>query len=387
MELRRRGVKDLPSAMAAADGLVDFRISQPVEGTEGTSKPKSKGREPAAQKKSKGRENGQSVGKASAQEKGKISTFSGCFICSGPHRAKDCSKKERLNAVVEEGGRGDEASPSRVNPLQLVNAMRAERSIPSGLMYMKVRLGGKEMLAMADTGATHNFMTERTAHELGLKVTKSSSKIKAVNSVARDVAGIAAGVQVSLGSWTGVLSFTIVTLDDFDIILGIEFFVQAKAALLPHLGGFMLLHEEYPCFISSVANPPARNGGTSGAMLSALQVKHGLRRGEAAFLVSLVERKEGVMAEVPNEVADPLQKYADLMPAELPKELPPRRTTDHKIKLVPGVKAPAQAPYCMSPLELGDLRKQFTELLDAGMIQPSKAPYGAPVLFQRRKDS
>ena len=72
------------------------------------------------------------------------------------------------------------------------------------------------------------------------------------------------------------------------------------------------------------------------------------------------------------------------MPAELPKKLPPRRTIDHKIELVTRVKAPAQAPYCMSPLELGDLRKQLTELLDAGMIQPSKAPYGAPVLFQRK---
>ncbi|GJU13412.1 hypothetical protein Tco_1135808 [Tanacetum coccineum] len=40
----------------------------------------------------------------------------------------------------------------------------------------------------------------------------------------------------------------------------------------------------------------------------------------------------------------------------------------------------------MPPPELEELRKQLKELLDAGYIRPSKAPYGALVLFQRKKD-
>ena len=40
----------------------------------------------------------------------------------------------------------------------------------------------------------------------------------------------------------------------------------------------------------------------------------------------------------------------------------------------------------MAPLELAELRKQLGELLAVGYIQPSKAPYGAPVLFQRKQD-
>ncbi|KAL5831624.1 hypothetical protein ACOSQ4_016978 [Xanthoceras sorbifolium] len=74
------------------------------------------------------------------------------------------------------------------------------------------------------------------------------------------------------------------------------------------------------------------------------------------------------------------------MPAELPKKLPPRREVDHQIELEPGTKPPAKAPYRMAPPELEELRKQLKDLLDAGYIQPSKAPYGAPVLFQRKKD-
>ena len=40
----------------------------------------------------------------------------------------------------------------------------------------------------------------------------------------------------------------------------------------------------------------------------------------------------------------------------------------------------------MAPTELAELRKQLDDLLDAGYIQPSKAPYGAPMLFQRKQD-
>ena len=74
------------------------------------------------------------------------------------------------------------------------------------------------------------------------------------------------------------------------------------------------------------------------------------------------------------------------MPLELPKTLPPRCVVDHKIELVPGSKSPSKAPYRMSPMELVEIRKQLTELLDDGYIQPSKALYGTPFLFQKKQD-
>ena len=74
------------------------------------------------------------------------------------------------------------------------------------------------------------------------------------------------------------------------------------------------------------------------------------------------------------------------MPDGMPNNLPPRREVDHKIELVVGEKPPAHAPYRMAPPELEELRKQLKELLEAGNIHPSKAPYGTPVLFQKKKD-
>ena len=51
----------------------------------------------------------------------------GCFICNGPHHARNCPEREKFNAMVAEdgGGQFDDEVPSKVNPLQLLNALRA----------------------------------------------------------------------------------------------------------------------------------------------------------------------------------------------------------------------------------------------------------------------
>ena len=98
----------------------------------------------------------------------------------------------------------------------------------------------------------------------------------------------------------------------------------------------------------------------------------------------LVEIHEGHNVEVPNSVAGILKEFRDIMPSDLPKELPPQRPINHKIELLPEAKPLAQVPYRMAPAELLELRKQLKELLDSGMIQPSRAPFGAPVLFQKK---
>lgn len=116
-------------------------------------------------------------------------------------------------------------------------------------------------------------------------------------------------------------------------------------------------------------------------LLSAMQVEHGLKRGEPVNVAAMLELKPDKVVEILDEVAGVLREFKDMMPPEPPKHLPPWRAIDHQIDLIPGVKPPAKAPYWMSPLKLQELRKQLTKLLDAGYIQPSKAPYGAPVLF------
>ena len=312
--------------------------------------------------------------------------MTGCFICNGPHRAKDCPKREKLSALVtaDDKGDSDPETPPRVNPLQLLNVIHGETPVQKSLMHIHALVNGVQVKALVDSGATHNFVATKEAARLGLRLEEDTSRIKAVNSKAQKIQGVAKNVPMKIGDWEGMCSLLCVPLDDFDLILGVDFLLRAKVALIPHLGGLMVLEEKQPCFVQALR---AKDGGKGQPeMLSAIQLKKGLKRGQETYVAALIEIKEGQTMEVPDSVVKILKEFSDVMPAELPKELPPRRPIDHKIELLPGTKAPAQAPYRMSPAELLELRKQLKELLDAGLIQPSRAPYGAPVLFQKKQD-
>ena len=81
-----------------------------------------------------------------------------------------------------------------------------------------------------------------------------------------------------------------------------------------------------------------------------------------------------------------LQKYKKVFD-KLPKGLPPfRETVGHTIPLQDGAAPPYRAPYRLSPLERREVQKQIQELLENNFIQPSKSPYGSPVLFVQKKD-
>ncbi|KAJ0910150.1 putative nucleotidyltransferase, Ribonuclease H [Helianthus annuus] len=80
-----------------------------------------------------------------------------------------------------------------------------------------------------------------------------------------------------------------------------------------------------------------------------------------------------------------VRDYEDVFPEELPG-IPPEREVEFGIELIPGAKPVAKAPYRLAPSELQELMSQIQEFLDKGFIRPSVSPWGAPVLFVKKKD-
>ena len=78
-------------------------------------------------------------------------------------------------------------------------------------------------------------------------------------------------------------------------------------------------------------------------------------------------------------------KYEDVFLDELPG-LHLHRDVDFVIELHPGTFPISMTPHRMTPVELHELKVQLQELLDKGFIRPSTSPWGAPVLFAKKKD-
>nr|GEX26810.1 putative reverse transcriptase domain-containing protein [Tanacetum cinerariifolium] len=80
-----------------------------------------------------------------------------------------------------------------------------------------------------------------------------------------------------------------------------------------------------------------------------------------------------------------IQGDRNVFPEDLPG-LPPVRQVEFQIDLIPESAPVARAPYRLAPLEIQELSDQLQELADRGFIQPSTLPWGAPVLFVKKKD-
>nr|GFB28929.1 putative reverse transcriptase domain, aspartic peptidase domain protein [Tanacetum cinerariifolium] len=91
-------------------------------------------------------------------------------------------------------------------------------------------------------------------------------------------------------------------------------------------------------------------------------------------------------SDVPSIHDQPIvSEFPDVFPDELPG-IPPIREVEFNIELIPGAEPISKAPYRKAPIELKELKDQLQELLERGFIRPSVSPWGAPVLFVKKKD-
>ena len=100
------------------------------------------------------------------------------------------------------------------------------------------------------------------------------------------------------------------------------------------------------------------------------------------WLVSLTledEARQGL--SLPRVVCE----FEDVFPDELPR-LPPQRDVDFVIELHPGTSPISMTLHRMALVELQELKVHIQGLLDKGFIRPSTSPWGAPVLFAKKKD-
>ncbi|KAL5567930.1 hypothetical protein UlMin_024505 [Ulmus minor] len=124
-------------------------------------------------------------------------------------------------------------------------------------------------------------------------------------------------------------------------------------------------------------------GRSHKVIISSMRARKLLSSGCQGYLATVVDTTHEEKFK-PEEIAV-VREFLDVFPAELPG-IPPDRDISFEIKLLPGSAPVSKAPYRMAPAELKELQIQLQELLDKGFIRPSYSPWGAPVLFVKKKD-
>nr|GFB68230.1 putative reverse transcriptase domain-containing protein [Tanacetum cinerariifolium] len=80
-----------------------------------------------------------------------------------------------------------------------------------------------------------------------------------------------------------------------------------------------------------------------------------------------------------------VREFLDVFPKDL-LGLPPSREIEFRIDLIHGAMPVAKSPYRLAPTEMQEMANQLKELKDKGFIRPSSSPWGALVLFVKKKD-
>ncbi|GJX13970.1 putative reverse transcriptase domain-containing protein [Tanacetum coccineum] len=175
-----------------------------------------------------------------------------------------------------------------------------------------------------------------------------------------------------------------VELGSFDVIVGMDWLAKYHAIIdcaekivrIPWGNETLIVH----------GDGSSRGNGTRLNIISCTKTHKYLLKGHHVFLAHVTTKEiEDKSGEKRLEDVPIVRDFPKVFPEDLPG-LPPTRQVEFQIDLVPGVAPVARAPYRLAPSEMKELSEQLQELSDKGFIRPSSSPWGAPVLFVKKKD-
>jgi hypothetical protein len=170
----------------------------------------------------------------------------------------------------------------------------------------------------------------------------------------------------------------VLQLGSYDVLIGMDWLEKYKVILNCYDKTFTYVDDN-----GNIINIKGIPRTISIRKISTLQIKICVRKGCKVFVVHVIDNeKEESKKDIENFPI--LQEFQDVFQEIL--GLPPKREIDFSIDLLPGAVPVSKAPYRMNILELNELKYQLQELLDKKYIRPSVSPWGAPILFVRKKD-
>ena len=233
--------------------------------------------------------------------------------------------------------------------------------------------------ALVDLGATHSFIsvpfTER--RQIESQPIDGRMMVFVPNGDTMISERIVPGSRLVIQNKDFLEDLIVLGIHDFDIVLSMDWLSKHRATLDYCKKEVRLVRPEVPGVIyQGIRREIALS------LINAMTASKMLQKGCQGYFAFVVDRRqEGTRLEdIPI-----VKEFPDVFPDDI-SGLPPDREVDFTIDLFLGTEPISIPPYRMATAELRDLKAQLEELLSKGFIRSSISPWGAPVLFVKKKD-
>ncbi|GJV01365.1 putative reverse transcriptase domain-containing protein [Tanacetum coccineum] len=289
-----------------------------------------------------------------------------CYECGSPdHLKSTCPKLGRApgqagNQLAIEGNRGSRNNGNAVRGRAYnVNVNADEASRDPNVVTGTFSLNNHFATVLFDSGADFSFISTEFASMLNVKprIVNPGYVIEIADGKRVEVNRVICDCKLELGNSLFTIDLIPLGHGSFDVIVGMDWLSRNKAVIVCH---------------EKVVEIPLEGG-------EALRV-----HGERALGLDKTLMNANVGEPKMNEIPV-VREFSDVFPEDL-SGLPPQRQVEFRIELVAGATPVAKSPYRLAPSEMQELSGQLQELQDKGFIRPSHSPWGAPVLFVKKKD-
>ncbi|KAL4295662.1 hypothetical protein GQ457_12G011410 [Hibiscus cannabinus] len=252
-------------------------------------------------------------------------------------------------------------------------------------MKLELGIGGKHLIALLDSGSTHNFISWNVVKMLGLEMErKNRLKVTVADGNSLDTMGICKNVEWEAQQQTFNSDFLVLPLKGSDVVLGIQLLATLGAinwnfATLEMKfmqdGRVVTLKGLHPQPLEWIEPKECTKllKGTSSAYTASIWI-----------LNAKLEFK-GRVGSILGKVASLLEEFQDVF-AE-PTGLPPERGQDHRISLVDEKIVIKVKPYRYPTWKKDEIEKIIKEMLDSGVIRDSNSNFSSPIVMVKKKDN
>jgi len=296
-------------------------------------------------------------------------------------------------------------------PLSIKTALKHEASLT--MRFAGTANGAKAIYTM-DSGASASFIDRTYAWDNGFKTSGTHKVVTLADGsdvISHEICTIHIKMHASERGqiYTKKQSCYVIDLGQaFQVLLG-EDWLMSERADLSYNSNACTIHSGDRTMKFMPIQCQDRSLQSSHPLINAVQLRRLTRKGLTCFVVNIIdsgvhlsptpehdtshENHEmdtiNVPMEIPNDLSvhmkETLQKHKTVF--QIRKGLPPDRGISHVIPLIPGSVPAYRPPYRHSPAELKEIESKVKEFLLQGIIEPSTSPYGANVVFVRKKDN